>query len=71
MATFTATALQNEPLDALVWRVMGTASPVVEQVLDLNPGIADTLVLAEGQVVTLPLILAPATPQLDIVQLWT
>lgn len=71
MRTFETTALQNEPLDALVWRIMQAASPVVEQVLDLNPAVAETLVLAEGQVVTLPLILDAATPQLDVVQLWS
>ena len=68
---FTATALQNEPLDALVSRVLKAGSGVVEQVLALNRGIADIAqALPEGHLVTLPLITAAAVPENRIINLW-
>jgi phage tail protein X len=69
----TVTALQGECLDALVWRIYGTTDGrLVEQVLDLNPGLAATAAaLAEGQAVTLPVITAAPPAQRDIVQLWS
>jgi phage tail protein X len=63
-------ALAGEPLDALVWRVLGTAE--VEATLELNRGLADAGVfLAEGTPVTLaePAAAEP-TPILPLIQLW-
>jgi len=69
--TLTATALQDEPLDALCYRVLGTTVGVVEQALDLNRGLADLgEYLPEGTVVILPAKVATETPQNKIVQLW-
>lgn len=75
MPTFTASALQNEPLDALVWRVLGGGAGLVEQTLELNRDIAGNAlspasVLAEGQVVVLPLVTSTPVPEREIVQLW-
>jgi phage tail protein X len=75
MATFQAAAQQNEPLDALVWRVLGAGSGTVEQVLELNRDIAGAAlsaasVLSEGQIVTLPLITAAPVKERKMVQLW-
>lgn len=69
--TFTATALQGETLDALCWRALGQTSGVVEQALELNRDLADAgAVLAEGQVIVLPLILTPTVATREMVQLW-
>ncbi|OJY65526.1 MAG: phage tail protein [Sphingobium sp. 66-54] len=71
MTTFTATALQGETVDALVWRVLGAGSGTVEQVLDLNRDIAALgPVLPEGHPVSLPLLLTPEAPARAIVHLW-
>jgi phage tail protein X len=75
MATFLAAAQQGETLDALVWRVLGAGSGTVEQVLELNRDIAGNAlsaaaVLSEGQVITLPLILAAPIEERKMVQLW-
>lgn len=72
MATLTATAWQGETVDALVWRVLGAGSGTVEQVLDLNPGLADLgATLPEGHAVILPAIdAAKAVPDREIIQLW-
>lgn len=75
MATIAARALQGEPLDALVWRVLGSGAGLVEQVLELNRDIAgDALspatALTEGQIVVLPLLTAAPVPEREIVQLW-
>lgn len=67
-ATFTATALQDEPLDALCWRMLGQTGQVVEQALELNPGLADQL--REGQVVNLPVITRARVAELKLIQLW-
>ncbi len=70
MATFTATALQDETLDALMWRKLGTTTPI-EDVLELNRDIAGLgPYLPEGTVVTLPLLTATPAPAYDIIQLW-
>jgi phage tail protein X len=69
--TLTATAHQDEPLDALCWRVLGTTAGVVEQALELNRGLADLGEnLPEGTVVILPAAVTKQTPQNKIVQLW-
>lgn len=70
-ASFPATALQDEPLDALCWRVLGQTGTVVEQALELNPGLADQgTLLREGQSVLLPVITAPRVATRQLIQLW-
>lgn len=70
-ATITATALQDETLSALCWRVLGQTEGVVEQALTMNRGLAGSgQVLAEGQVVTLPNLTAPRVATREMVQLW-
>jgi phage tail protein X len=70
MATFTAAAHQDEPLDALLWRVMG-ATTWLEVVYDLNPGLADLgPFLPHGHIVTLPLLTQAPVEARKIVQLW-
>lgn len=63
-------ALQDDTVDALCWRHLGTTRDVVEQTYELNPGLADLgAVLPHGQVVTLP----ESTPQpsaAPVVKLW-
>lgn len=64
-------ALQNETLDELCYRTLGRTAGVTEQVLELNPGLADLgPLLPEGTQVRLPEA-APATKRIDTVQLWT
>jgi phage tail protein X len=71
MATFAAFALQGETLDALVWRVLGAGSGVVEQALELNRDLAALgPVLPEGMPVTLPLILTAQVQEREMVKLW-
>ncbi|WP_137681182.1 tail protein X [Aurantiacibacter suaedae] len=66
-----ARALQGETIDALCWRLLGRTSGVVEQVLELNRGLADgATTLAEGQLVTIPAIPESFTPERSIIQLW-
>lgn len=65
--------IQGDTLDLVCWRELGTtAAGVVEQALELNPGLADTgVVIASGTTVTLPAVPAPAaTPVRELVQLW-
>jgi len=48
-------ANQGESLDALCWRHLRATRGVVEQALEMNPGLADLgMVLPMGQVVELP-----------------
>lgn len=69
--TFTATALQDETLDALCWRILGQTGGIVEQALDLNRDLAEQgPLLSEGQAIILPLVSAPVTAERKIVQLW-
>lgn len=71
MATLDAKALQGETLDALVWRVLGAGSGVVEQVYALNRDLAALgPILPEGTPVILPVLVAETAPQRDIIQLW-
>lgn len=70
--TTRATARQNEPLDAICWRVLGTTDGgVLEQALMLNRGLAELGVfLPEGTVVILPDIPDNATSIVETVNLW-
>jgi phage tail protein X len=50
-----AIAQQDDMLDAICWRTLGTtAGGVVEQALDLNPGLSETALIAAGTPVLLP-----------------
>ncbi|WP_333840545.1 tail protein X [Novosphingobium sp.] len=65
-------ANQGETLDAICWRVLGaTAGGVVEQALELNPGIAATALIGEGTAILLPdPPLAGAVGTLATTNLW-
>lgn len=67
-----ATALQGDTIDAICHRVFGRTAGLVEQVLELNPGLAAIgPVLPIGTVVILPEPAAAAPAQQPLVQLWT
>jgi len=69
--TLTVTALQNETIDALVWRVLGADASAVGAVLSLNRGLAQLgPTLPEGTPVILPVKSAPAIAPRETVQLW-
>lgn len=62
-------ANQGDTVDQLCWRHLGTSS-VVEEVLELNPGLAALgNVLPMGTLVTLPDAVASPT-NATLVQLW-
>ena len=66
-------AIQGDTPDLVCWRELGTtAAGVVEQALELNPGLADSgVVIASGTRLILPAVPAPAaTPVRTLVQLW-
>jgi phage tail protein X len=68
----TATALQGETVDEVCWRVLGYTRTVVEQVLDLNPGLAALGPrLPAGTVIALPEASSSAATQtLETISLW-
>ncbi|MFY9349915.1 MAG: tail protein X [Sphingobium sp.] len=67
----TATALQGESVDQLVWRVNGGGATVVEAVLAANPGLAgEGPLLAEGRSVTIPATASPSAEPVALVNLW-
>lgn len=69
MAAIVAHVLAGETVDALVWRVLGSAT--VEPVLEANPGLAAAgPFLPEGQAVTLPEIVQAPAAAAELVQLW-
>lgn len=63
-------ANQGETLDHLCYRTIGRTAGVTEQVLELNPGLADLgPVLPQGTLVKLPQA-ATRVRHIDTVQLW-
>lgn len=67
----TATALSGETVDAICWRVLGRTQNVTEQVLELNPGLADIgPKLPAGTQVILPETAKLAPPVRETVNLW-
>ncbi|MEQ4541133.1 MAG: tail protein X [Billgrantia sp.] len=67
----TVRAHQGETLDQLCYRILGVTAGVTEQVLRLNPGLAELgPVLPEGTPVKLPEG-QPVQPRTKTVQLWT
>lgn len=70
-ANTTVRALEDETMDALVWRVLRRTTSAVEAVLRANPGLADVgPFLPRGQQVMIPsdALMPVARP---LVQLWT
>lgn len=64
-------ALEGETVDQLVWRTVGRGAPVVERVLEANPGLAEAgLFLRRGQRVLIPANAIRAAP-VPMTQLWT
>jgi phage tail protein X len=65
------TTKQGEMLDAICWRLFNATSGYVEQVLDLNPRLAELPpILPIGTIVTLPDL--PRMPaERKIVSLWS
>lgn len=64
-------AVEGETVDQLVWREVGRGSPVVERVMEANPGLSDSgLFLKHGQVVLIPADADRAAPA-AMTQLWT
>lgn len=64
-------ALDGETVDQLVWRTVGRGAPVVERVLEANPGLAEAgLFLRRGQRVLIPANATRAAP-VPMTQLWT
>ncbi len=64
-------AQQNDTIDLLVWRHLGSTAGYVEETLELNPALAKYgPVLPHGTPVTLPEPKASTPKTLPIVQLW-
>lgn len=63
-------AQEGETVDALVWRVLRRGSPAIEQVLKINPNLADHGVfLPRGTPVLFPTV-ASAPAATPMIQLW-
>lgn len=68
----TARAHQGETLDALLYRVYGRTAGITEQVLQLNPHLADQgPVLKEGTAVVLPPPPETRETKTPKIQLWS
>ncbi|MGB6053739.1 MAG: tail protein X [Burkholderiaceae bacterium] len=64
-------AQQNDTVDQLVWRHLGSTAGYVEQTLERNPALAAYgPILPHGTVVDLPEPHAVAPRKLPAVQLW-
>jgi P2-like prophage tail protein X len=69
--TSTVYAHQGDTVDAICWRELGATLQLTEDVLELNPGLADLgPVLPEGTAVTLPKRTPVAAPQIPLINLW-
>lgn len=65
------TTRSGETVDELCWRALGRTRDVTEQVLELNPGLADHgPQLPGGMTVTLPDPDRAAAPRRETVKLW-
>ncbi len=70
-APMTVEALQDEPIDALVYRVLRKGAGAVEQVLKVNPNLADRgPLLPRGTPVVIP-VAASGPVERPMVQLWS
>lgn len=66
-----AYARSQEPLDAIVWRVLGQGAAAVQAVLEANPALAAAgPQLPEGTPVLLPTAAAVPAPA-PLIQLWS
>jgi len=66
-----ATALAGDTVDAICWRELGRTQSVTEQVLELNPGLADLgPTIPAGTVITLPELTKASPPILETEKLW-
>lgn len=64
-------SLQGDTVDSLCWRELGATRGVVEDVHDLNRGLAALgPILPTGTAVTLPARQAVATPVIPLINLW-
>ncbi len=64
------TAREGDMLDQLVWRHRGRTAGLVEQTLELNPGLSvHGPILPAGTIVTLPAA-SEALPTRETVKLW-
>ncbi|MDP8173120.1 tail protein X [Pasteurella skyensis] len=63
-------AVQGDTLDLVVYRHFGQQQGIVEQCLELNPKLANYIVLKEGQDVVLPAV-AIKKPTKQTIQLWS
>lgn len=64
------TALQGDTVDLLCYRHLGRTAGVVEMVLKMNRGLADTVILDAGQKVILPDPDTLTTTTRETVTLW-
>lgn len=69
--TITATAHEGETIDALIWRVLGAGTSVLQTVLDLNRDLADLgQILPTGQIVILPRLTTETVKTVKMINLW-
>lgn len=69
MNTFIEKSLQGETIEALVWRVLKKSTPVVEQVMVLNPTLVGQILLPPNTPVILPKTISQK-PNKEIINLW-
>lgn len=64
-------ALQGDSVDAIAWRVFGRTAGLVEQIFEMNPGLAELgAILPDGTEITLPDAAETDQPTTQLVQLW-
>lgn len=64
-------SLQGDSVDAIAWRVFGRTVGIVEQILDMNTGLAGLgAILPEGTEITLPDPADTEKPTAQLLQLW-
>ncbi len=66
----TVQANQNDTLDLVVYRYLGDQQGLVEQCLELNPKLANQVLLQAGQKVILPTVKVKQ-PTKQTIQLWS
>ncbi|HBC0987196.1 TPA: tail protein X [Escherichia coli] len=64
------TALQGDTVDLICYRHTGRTAGVVEMVLQMNRGLADTVILEAGQKVRLPDPDTLSTTTRETISLW-
>lgn len=67
----TTTSRTDETVDEICWRTLGQTRDVTEQVLEMNPGLADHGPRLPGDLaIRLPSPKQAATPNRETVKLW-